>query len=119
MTSAKTLVLILLFFVSIADAQVVDTVYTDGKIYTVNEERPWAEAVAIKDGKFIKVGSADDVKALIGEDTEVVDLGGKFVLPGLVDTHTHPFETCAKHSLDGSHWTFLQGTPWSGTGVTG
>ena len=68
-----------------------DSVYTGGKIYTVNEGQPWAEAVAIKDGKFIKVGSADDVKSLIADDTEVVDLGGKFAMPGLVDAHTHPF----------------------------
>ncbi len=41
-----------------AHAQKADVVYTNGKIYTVNEKQPWAEAVAIKDGKFVKVGSA-------------------------------------------------------------
>jgi hypothetical protein len=47
------------------DAQepVADNVYTDGKIYTVNQEQPCVEAVAIKNGEFIKVGSDDDVKA--------------------------------------------------------
>ena len=43
-----------------------DTVYTNGKIYTVNEAQPWVEAVAIKDGKFIAVGSADDIAAVTG-----------------------------------------------------
>jgi len=69
---------------------VADVVYTNGKIYTVNEKQPWAEAVAIKDGKFIKVGSADDVKPLIGDVTKVVDVGGKLVIPGLFDAHSHP-----------------------------
>ena len=44
--------------------EVADTIYTNGKIYTVNEAQPWVEAVAIKDGKFIKVGSTADVNAL-------------------------------------------------------
>ena len=39
-----------------------DTIYTNGKIYTVNETQPWAEAVAIKDGIFIKVGSTINIK---------------------------------------------------------
>ena len=41
------------------------------------------EAVAIKDGKFIRVGSAEKVKPLVGKDTEVVDLRGDFVMPGI------------------------------------
>lgn len=72
-------------------AESADTVYTNGRIYTVNEAQPWAEAVAIKDGKFIAVGSNTDVKAVTGDDTKVVDLAGKFVMPGVTDLHTHPF----------------------------
>jgi len=68
-----------------------DVVYTNGKIYTVSEAQPWAEAVAIKDGKFLAVGSNADVKATAEESTRVVDLGGKFVMPGIVDMHAHPF----------------------------
>ena len=45
---------------------VADTVYTNGKIYTVNDAQPWAEAVAIKDGKFLVVGSNADVEAVTG-----------------------------------------------------
>ena len=55
-----------------------DSVYTNGKIYTVNENQPWAEAVAIKDGKFIKVGSDMDMESFIDEKTEVIDLEGAF-----------------------------------------
>ncbi len=73
--------------------QVAETVYTNGKIYTMDEEQPWVEAVAIKDGKFIRVGSAEKVKASVGNDTEVVDLRGDFVMPGILDLHSHPFIT--------------------------
>ena len=69
--------------------QIADTVYTNGKIYTVNEQQPWAEAVAIKGGKFIAIGSVDDVKGVTGSDTTVIDLEGKLVLPGFQDQHVH------------------------------
>ena len=76
--------------VGCAGERTADVVYTNGKIYTVNEPQPWAEAVAIKDGKFIAVGTAADVEAVKGERTKVVDLGGKFVMPGFTDAHLHP-----------------------------
>ena len=71
--------------------QFADTIYTNGKIYTVNENQPWAEAVAIKDGKFIKVGSNSEIEVLSGENTKVIELNGQFVMPGIVDMHAHPF----------------------------
>ncbi len=70
-----------------------DVVYTNGRIYTVNEAQPWAEAVAIKDGKFLVVGSNADVEAVTGEATEVVDLGGRMAMPGLIDVHQHVLST--------------------------
>ncbi len=73
-----------------AKAPPADTVYTNGKIYTVNEAQPWVEAVAIKDGKFIAVGSVEDVEAVTGDATEVIDLKGGFAMPGIHDTHVHP-----------------------------
>ena len=75
-----------------ASAEVADSVYTNGRIYTVEGDAEWAEAVAIKDGKFMVVGSADDAAAVIGDSTNVVDLEGRFVMPGLIDPHTHMFE---------------------------
>ena len=68
-----------------------DLVYTNGRIYTVNEAQPWAEAVAIKDGMLLVVGSDADVETVTGADTEVIDLKGRFVMPGIVDLHVHPF----------------------------
>ena len=60
-------------------ADVADTVYTNGRIYTVDETQTWAEAVAIKDGRFIAVGSAMDVDAVTGDTTEIVDLEGAYL----------------------------------------
>ncbi|WP_164914283.1 amidohydrolase family protein [Aminipila luticellarii] len=66
-----------------------DTVFTNGNIYTQNRELPWAEAVACRDGKFIYVGNSQEVERYIGPDTYTVDLSGKYVLPGLINTHNH------------------------------
>jgi predicted amidohydrolase YtcJ len=66
-----------------------DTVYTNGRIYTVNQAQLWAEAVAIKDGKFIAVGSSVDINAMAGNGTKLIDLNGRFVMPGLHDIHLH------------------------------
>ena len=66
-----------------------DTVYSNGKIYTVNEAQPWAEGVAIKGEAILAVGSNEDVEAVTGPDTQVIDLDGSFVIPGLIDVHNH------------------------------
>lgn len=73
-----------------AQQKVADTAYTNAKIYTVNGKQPWAEAIAVKDGRFLVVGSSADVRAVTGKDTDVVDLGGRFDMPGIHDTHIHP-----------------------------
>jgi hypothetical protein len=67
-----------------------DVVFTHGKIYTVNPKEPFAEAVAVKDARFMAVGSAKDVGKFIGKRTRVVDLGGAFAMPGFVEAHIHP-----------------------------
>ncbi|MEE9536305.1 MAG: amidohydrolase family protein, partial [Desulfobacterales bacterium] len=66
-----------------------DVVYRNGFVYTVDGVRSRAEAFAVKDGKFIAVGSNEDMKEVTGENTKTVDLNGKMVMPGLVDTHIH------------------------------
>ena len=67
-----------------------DIVLSNGSIYTVDAAQPWAEAVAIEDGRFVYVGDDEGVKEFVGRDTVEFNLQGKFVLPGLVDSHTHP-----------------------------
>jgi len=66
-----------------------DVVYRNGFVYTVDSVRSRAQAFAVKDGKFIAVGSNEDMKAVTGKDTKVVNLKGRMVMPGLVDTHIH------------------------------
>ena len=66
-----------------------DAVYQNGFVYTVDGVRSRAQAFAVRDGKFVAVGSNDDMKAVTGPDTRVVDLKGQMVMPGLVDTHIH------------------------------
>jgi len=67
-----------------------DSVLRGGKFFTVDEAQVWAEAVAIKDGRFVYVGDDAGVQSFVGPDTDRHDLGGKLTIPGLVDSHTHP-----------------------------
>ena len=78
------------FFSSLALASEADIVFTNGKIYTVNKKSPFAEAVAVKDGKFMEVGSAKDIEKFVGKQTRVVDLAGAFAMPGFIEAHIHP-----------------------------
>jgi len=71
-----------------------DTIYTGGDIITVNDAQPIAEAVAVKGGKILAVGTrAEMEKAHKGAATRVVDLAGKSLLPGFLDAHTHYFSS--------------------------
>lgn len=64
-----------------------DLVVLNGRIYTMDRRRPWASALAVRSGRIIALG--DGVKALIGSETETIDLGGRMLMPGIVDVHTH------------------------------
>ncbi|MGI9289499.1 MAG: amidohydrolase [Pseudomonadales bacterium] len=66
-----------------------DAVYVNAKVYTMDPEQSWAQALAIKDGKLTAVGTDAKLAALVGNETEVVDLQGKFVMPGIQDAHVH------------------------------
>ncbi|MGH9792802.1 MAG: amidohydrolase family protein, partial [Candidatus Acidiferrales bacterium] len=72
-----------------------DLILLNGRIYTVNPEQRWAEALAIRSERIMAVGSNDEVKRAAGATTRYVDLGGRLVLPGLIDSHIH--------FLSGSH----------------
>jgi predicted amidohydrolase YtcJ len=96
---AKFLILLLLavgcsggeidFARSLAVPQPADLVLRHGKIITVDREFSIKEAVAIKGGRFIVVGSDRDVRPMMGATTKVIDLGGRTVIPGLIDSHIH------------------------------
>jgi predicted amidohydrolase YtcJ len=65
------------------------TIFINGKFHTVDKSNPVASAVAIKDGRFVAVGSLEDALRHRGEATDVIDLNGRTVIPGLNDSHIH------------------------------
>lgn len=75
--------------VSLSEVGAADLLLLNGRIVTVDEGFSIAEAVAVRDGVIQAVGSTSDLEALRGDETEVVDLGGRMVLPGLIDSHIH------------------------------
>jgi predicted amidohydrolase YtcJ len=68
-----------------------DVVFVNGKIFTLDAKQPWAQAVGVKGRHIVYVGDTAGAKALIGTRTEVVDLHGKLMTPGFVESHTHPY----------------------------
>lgn len=68
-----------------------ETVFINGNIYTVNDRQPRAEAIAVKGGRIVFVGSNADAKTFQDASSRVVDLTGKTVVPGLTDSHCHIF----------------------------
>jgi predicted amidohydrolase YtcJ len=66
-----------------------DLVLVKGHIYTSNPAAPWAEAVAIREGKILLAGTNGQVEKYHGAGTQVIDLGGRMAMPGIIDTHTH------------------------------
>jgi predicted amidohydrolase YtcJ len=71
-----------------------DLILHHGKIATVDRQFGVHQALAVKDGRILAVGSSDEVLKLKGPKTEVIDVGGKLVLPGLIDSHVHPNGAC-------------------------
>ena len=70
-------------------APIADLILVRGLFATLDRSRPSANAVAIKDGKFLAVGREDEVIPFSGPDTRTIDLKGRRVLPGLIDNHLH------------------------------
>ena len=69
------------------------TIYLGGDIVTVNDAAPTAQALAIKDGRILALGSEADILTLRDGETRVVDLQGKTLIPGFIDAHGHVFNT--------------------------
>lgn len=70
-------------------ADVADLILHRGLFTTLNRAQPTAQAVAIKDGRFLRVGHEQEVMALAGPNTKLIDMRGRRVLPGLIDNHLH------------------------------
>ena len=73
------------------NAQSADSIYYGGTIITVSDQQPTAEAVAVKDGKFIAIGDKKDVFSRKNNSTKLINLKGRTMLPGFVDSHGHTY----------------------------
>src|SRR2546425_159647 len=77
-----------------------DVIIMNGRIATQDERRSFASAAAIKDGRFIAVGSDKDVMAHHGEKTQVIDVQGRTMIPGLNDSHMHPIRGGLNYNME-------------------
>lgn len=74
-----------------------EIVFYNGKIYTVNPTKPWADAIYVKDGIIQYVGTNDEAKNMASKDAELIDLEGGFMMPGIHDVHLHPLEAASEN----------------------
>lgn len=72
-----------------AQQQPADLIVTNARIYTVDDSRPLVDALAVRAGRIVFTGSLTEALALRGQSTRIVDLGGRTVVPGIVDAHAH------------------------------
>jgi predicted amidohydrolase YtcJ len=87
-------------FVVRASAQTPDTILLNGKILTLDARSTAAPAVAVRDGRVTSVGSSADVRKLAGPNTRVIDLRGRTVIPGLIDSHLHAIRAALSFSTE-------------------
>src|SRR6202051_3933314 len=80
--------------------QTADLIAYNGKIATQNEQRSMVEAVAIRDGKFLAVGSDREMMAWRGEQTQIINLNNRTAIPGLNDSHTHLIRGGLNYNLE-------------------
>ncbi len=93
------------------NAMAVDTVYFNAEVYTVNPNQPWVSAIAVEDGRFVAVGSDSEVKALATKSTRMVDMEGQFMMPGMIDSHTHPVRVIMMEDVLFRNDNFIPRTP--------
>ncbi len=81
-------------------SQDADTVLVNGKVLTVGQQFSTQEALAIRDGRILAVGKSGDVRRLAGQQTRVIDLQGRTVIPGLIDSHLHGVRAALSFSTE-------------------
>lgn len=82
-------VLLLCVFASLAAAETATLIFKNGKVITLDKQSRIAEAIAMRDGKILAVGSNAEIQPFQGAQTKVVSLDGKTVIPGLIESHVH------------------------------
>src|SRR4029078_10109676 len=86
---------------SAAFGQNADIVLLNGKIVTLDAAMPTAEALAGRDGKIVAVGTPADVRGFAGAGTRTIDLEGRTVIPGLIDSHMHAIRAALFYATEG------------------
>ena len=80
--------------------QVADTVLINGKIVTVDQQFSIQEAIAVRDGRILSVGKTSEIRKLAGPGSRVIDLQGRSVIPGLIDSHLHGIRAALSFSTE-------------------
>lgn len=80
-----------------APAPDAELVVTNARIYTVNSKQPWAQALAVRDGRLVAVGSEREARSWVGPATKVVDVGGRLLIPAFHDAHVHLALAASRH----------------------
>jgi predicted amidohydrolase YtcJ len=88
------------FVTATASAQTADTVLVNGKIVTVDDRESVVEALAIRDGRIVAAGTSAAVRKLAGSGTRTIDLQGRTVIPGLIDSHLHAIRAALSFSTE-------------------
>jgi predicted amidohydrolase YtcJ len=86
--------------IATAQTPVADTVLINGKVVTLDDKSSVVQAVAIRAGRIQAVGSNEEIRKLAGPDTRVVDVGGRTVIPGLMDSHIHAIRAGLTYSVE-------------------
>src|SRR5260370_36073168 len=91
-------------------AQSPDTALVNGKIITLDERSTIAEALAVRDGTIVAVGRSADIRGLAGPATRIIDLGGRTVIPGLIDSHMHAIRAALFYATE-ANWIGTRSSP--------
>ena len=83
-----------------------DAVYTNARIYTVDADNSWADTMAVSNGTIVAIGKESDIAPYIGDDTDVRDLNGRMLMPGIHDTHIHPSDAGIQKQLQCSFLSY-------------
>jgi predicted amidohydrolase YtcJ len=83
------LIVFFLYSCSSGPENIADQVYINGIVYTVDETNPKSEAVAVKNGLILALGTTEEIQAFVGKETEIIDLQGKTMTPGFIESHAH------------------------------
>jgi predicted amidohydrolase YtcJ len=103
--SWRVAVVAMLFLGCAGPVLAADTLLVHGHIYTGNPKQPWAEAVLVSGTQVAAIGTDREVRGRAGHGVQVVDLKGRTVIPGIVDSHTHViYGGFALHGLNLSSW---------------